>query len=952
MDRPQETDEWGSDGENQPVGIVAFMQKNHERAQALHTEWDKMLKELDVDLFLRSDMDSWFQKCFVIKCNQNDIQAYKAKLIVDFVKEMKTKIEHSREGGTANGNNNASMANFLQRQRALIQLEQQISDGTVVDMAVTCITREQDLIMAMFPSERPDELSFHLTNAIKLKECLVKAIDDLTKGRHGDSSSENEVLQIALEKFEECGRLLCSIQEILPELTRTLGTQIEEWKQQFKLQYAELYADANVEPIAKRSSEIWGFLQELRTIVVEQLSVLVDEDTISRSKQTIDKTAIDLIKGTFLVTDQSIYVLKQGKKNSPDSLFTVRILAAEMTDLLKSLEVKAYLLYDGDLNDCWNEHKLDLQMVNDRCKKVKGQLSVKFAKENRGRFEATFTKLTLERIKRPNSEKPVHEEKYRFVFVATFEKNVLWTVSLPLVIVTATNQQCHAMASIMWECFSTNVFQLPISVPVELPWSTIAKMLNAKIRRLCPSRELTDDNVRHLKLRLIGDNEPDDTSVTLKKFCFDRMPQLKIDANGNEQNKDKSFSFWQWFMACYNLIDKHLLKYWQHGWIYGFISKKEATLRLMALKKPEIRDGLFLLRFSDNEIVESQGVSGMFAYLRSTKMKLIYNENKLKKREIYNFEVAGPKDLKRNELANILKYSMELDNAGGMETQYLWLFPQMVKREETFDSHLTLDQGNPGYDGKTQTLKLTTELPQRVVRLLEKHPCPPDVDLKSSVSAYGASAKHPRISEQSSFTSPLTALAPLSNVGLSSNTTTPVSGCQYQSQQNIPKLPAFSQPFNLSHQTHGAHTIPLDSQMSDAFGEENQASLFQQTENIQMQKIVLELSQLSVEKRTKVIQHFLTQDGTLTLLNSGLHAAVGNTVEIADIGASFISDQYEHGSSCPDPQQIVTPTASNCINDLGISTSEPEISCEELEQAIDSGNIETDFWDRTPNIDI
>ncbi|XP_052789620.1 signal transducer and activator of transcription 1-alpha/beta-like isoform X5 [Mya arenaria] len=892
MANTQGTNEWGSDGENQPVGIVAFMQKNHERAQALLTEWYKMLKELDVDLFLRSDMDSWFQKCFVIKCNQNDIQAYKAKLIVDFVKEMKTKIEHSREGGTANGNNNASMANFLQRQRALIQLEQQISDGTVVDMAVTCITREQDLIMAMFPSERPDELSFHLTNAIKLKECLVKAIDDLTKGRHGDSSSENEVLQIALEKFEvfkqECGRLLCSIQEILPELTRTLGTQIEEWKQQFKLQYAELYADANVEPIAKRSSEIWGFLQELRTIVVEQLSVLVDEDTISRSKQTIDKTAIDLIKGTFLVTDQSIYVLKQGKKNSPDSLFTVRILAAEMTDLLKSLEVKAYLLYDGDLNDCWNEHKLDLQMVNDRCKKVKGQLSVKFAKENRGRFEATFTKLTLERIKRPNSEKPVHEEKYRFVFVATFEKNVLWTVSLPLVIVTATNQQCHAMASIMWECFSTNVFQLPISVPVELPWSTIAKMLNAKIRRLCPSRELTDDNVRHLKLRLIGDNEPDDTSVTLKKFCFDRMPQLKIDANGNEQNKDKSFSFWQWFMACYNLIDKHLLKYWQHGWIYGFISKKEATLRLMALKKPEIRDGLFLLRFSDNEIVESQGVSGMFAYLRSTKMKLIYNEN----------------------------------------------------------------QGNPGYDGKTQTFKLTTELPQRVVRLLEKHPCPPDVDLKSSVSAYGASAKHPRISEQSSFTSPLTALAPLSNVGLSSNTTTPVSGCQYQSQQNIPKLPAFSQPFNLSHQTHGAHTIPLDSQMSDAFGEENQASLFQQTENIQMQKIVLELNQLSVEKRTKVIQHFLTQDGTLTLLNSGLHAAVGNTVEIADTGASFISDQYEHGSSCPDPQQIVTPTASNCINDLGISTSEPEISCEELEQAIDSGNIETDFWDRTPNIDI
>ncbi|XP_052790416.1 signal transducer and activator of transcription 1-alpha/beta-like isoform X2 [Mya arenaria] len=1042
MASPLETDVWGTNGKTgeNPVGMIAFMQKLQDPDLTyLSTEWDKLLKELEVDIFLRNDMDSWFQKCFKLyTCAKSRFQANKEKLSDEFVTEMKRKLELSRPGETANDNKGA-VTNYLQRLRAFDQLKQKINDGTVVEMAVICIRREQDLIMALCPSERQDEVLLHLTKAKELKECLAKTIHNLEKGlQHvGDIDEEQDVqiaLQITLENIEpirqECGRLLGSIQEILPELTRTLNNQIEEWKQQFQLQYAELYADANVEPIAKRSSEIWGFLQELRAIVIEQLSRLVNENSISEIKQAIARTVIDLIKKTFLVTDQSIYVLKQGKlgkKNTPDSLFTVRILAAEMTDLLKSMEVKAYLLYDEDLNDCWNGRELNMEIVMGRRKDVNGKPSVRFTKEPKGRFKATFNSLTVDKIKRPKSGKQVHEEKYRFVFVTKFEETLLLTVSLPLVIVTATNQQCHAMASIMWECFSTNVFQLPVCVPVELPWSTIAEMLNAKIRRLCPTRALTDDNIKHLKHRLIGCDESDETLVSLQKFCFvsmDRLPQVKseFDAKCSEPSRDQSFSFWQWFMACYNLIDKHLMNYWERGWIYGFISKDEATRKLKALKLPEAKNGLFLLRFSDNSIVESQGVGQMFGYLRSTKMIVRCNEGNKPKRGVYNLHVAGPKDLEKDDLANILKQSANTDSSGKMEEHYKWLFPLMRKREDTFDEHLIPDKENSSFDGKTQNWKVTIDLPERDTPFLGKQPCPPDEDSKSLVFPFGTheyqanTAKYPKLSIPSSLP-PLIRFETISSALGNS----PVPGSQCQSQQHIPRLPTLSKPFHMSnqnqnnmtsHQSSQAHaqgirmlgpsvdTLHLDNKMTQAFSEEKPGPPIHQTEtpfehtpisltektlyaNIQekqsesadagspmlvdespvtsgvdtaegfdrqMQSIASALFRLSVEKRTKVMQYVKTRDNTL--LTSGQHSAVGNTVETAATGASFMSVQYANVSSCPDVQNTVTSTAVTGTNDSGNSTSEPEISSGELERANNSGNILPEFWDQQQITDI
>ncbi|WAR30243.1 STA5B-like protein [Mya arenaria] len=735
MASPLETDVWGTNGKTgeKPVGMIAFMQKDPDLTY-LSTEWDKLLKELEVDIFLRNDMDSWFQKCFKLyTCAKSRFQANKEKLSDEFVTEMKRKLELSRPGETANDNKGA-VTNYLQRLRAFDQLKQKINDGTVVEMAVICIRREQDLIMALCP---------------------------------------------------ECGRLLGSIQEILPELTRTLNNQIEEWKQQFKLQYAELYADANVEPIAKRSSEIWGFLQELRAIVIEQLSRLVNENSISEIKQAIARTA--------------------------------------------------YLLYDEDLNDCWNGRELDFEMVVGRRKDVNGKPSVRFTKENKGRFKATFNSLTVDKIKRPKSGKQVHEEKYRFVFVTKFDETLLLTVSLPLVIVTATNQQCHAMASIMWECFSTNVFQLPVCVPVELPWSTIAEMLNAKIRRLCPTRALTDDNIKHLKHRLIDkENSSFDGKTQNWKVTID-LPERDTPFLGKQ--------------PCPPDEDSKSLVFPFGTHEYQANTAKYPKLSIPSSLPPLIRFETISSALGNSPVPGSQCQSQQHIPRLPT--------------------LSKPFHMSNQNQNNMTSHQSSQAHAQGI---------RML---------------GPSVD----TLHLDNKMTQA---FSEEKPGPPIHQTETPF-------EHTPIS--------LTEKTLYANIQ------------EKQSESADAGSPML------------VDESPVTSGVDTAEGFDRQ-----------MQSIASALFRLSVEKRTKVMQYVKTRDNTL--LTSGQHSAVGNTVETAATGASFMSVQYANVSSCPDVQNTVTSTAVTGTNDSGNSTSEPEISSGELERANNSGNILPEFWDQQQITDI
>ena len=50
-------------------------------------------------------------------------------------------------------------------------------------------------------------------------------------------------------------------------------------------------------------------------------------------------------------------------------------------------------------------------------------------------------------------------------------------------------------------------FAVPIETKSELPWSTVAEMLKDKMRKLSSQRSLTEDNLNHLKHRILGKNK-------------------------------------------------------------------------------------------------------------------------------------------------------------------------------------------------------------------------------------------------------------------------------------------------------------------------------------------------------------------------------------------------------------------------------------------------------------
>ena len=47
-------------------------------------------------------------------------------------------------------------------------------------------------------------------------------------------------------------------------------------------------------------------------------------------------------------------------------------------------------------------------------------------------------------------------------------------------------------------------FAVPIETKTELPWSTVAEMLQEKIKKLSSRRVLTEENLNHLKHRILG----------------------------------------------------------------------------------------------------------------------------------------------------------------------------------------------------------------------------------------------------------------------------------------------------------------------------------------------------------------------------------------------------------------------------------------------------------------
>uniref|UniRef100_A0A915NBC8 Signal transducer and activator of transcription n=1 Tax=Meloidogyne javanica TaxID=6303 RepID=A0A915NBC8_MELJA len=149
------------------------------------------------------------------------------------------------------------------------------------------------------------------------------------------------------------------------------------------------------------------------------------------------------------------------------------------------------------------------------------------------------------------------------------------------------SQDCDAQAVILWQRAFSPVNRSNTSDEIIMvSWSDLSQVLRHKFTLFTGAhRPLSDSDLAYLgdKLGIIH-STPDNKPISFQRFAKQNL------------REDVNFSFWEWFFLIMQLIKQKLLKFWDDGWLVGFISKQEASERMLMCQNPT-----FLLRFSDTQ---------------------------------------------------------------------------------------------------------------------------------------------------------------------------------------------------------------------------------------------------------------------------------------------------------------------------------------------------------------
>ncbi|KAL4218751.1 Signal transducer and activator of transcription 5B [Mactra antiquata] len=544
--------------------------------------------------------------------------------------------------------------------------------------------------------ERLNEMNIGIKELGDLIEKL-KDRPQILPHRSNRPRREDRMTEEFLKYHQALKTALEGLQSPFRTLTGKLVEDIKLWQNDMKMLYSEM-ADAsvyNIDTLASWSGQLgkmvndvideilpsWkGILEEIRTVPMYRKLIQEVEELMTPFRDLFQA----LIQCTFVVTSQGkTFYIKTGNKSFPK--FTVRLMALEnIQNDQQRHSVTAHFISEDDLNECCDDDALNINKIKKMERKLKSNVQ-KYPEELGPSCQFNDLQF-LQQFKRKQDQKQVHEEKYRVVFIINIHNITYWTMSLPLVVITASNQETHCLASIMWQCYSTDVFTVPIQIPETLPWERVADMLKKKMSQISTNHNLTDDNISHLKYRLFGtDDVPDNEGVTLTTFCWTSMIG---------SDKERPFSFWKWFLANYNLIKKFLRSYWNDGLIHGFI-KKDNAKQLLEANTLDI--GTFILRFSDKYITQSDGSKNVFGHLTSC-VRLLKNKGSKRKREtneasdnpdiVECFEVGNCENLKNTKLANLLRETwVRNKERTHYKHLYCYLYPSNKTREDLFDKY-------------------------------------------------------------------------------------------------------------------------------------------------------------------------------------------------------------------------------------------------------------------------
>ncbi|KAM9347682.1 uncharacterized protein ABDE67_011946 [Symphorus nematophorus] len=464
------------------------------------------------------------------------------------------------------------------------ELKQRTSEAKKEIKSLEVLNEQLDFIQENWPIQVEQHVGLAQSHAVVQEECLKKA---------------NVITQTKQRLLQQLEINLKLAQEIVVTLT---DVELPEWKCRQQMACIGSPVDTSLDHLQMWFTTVAEVLLRVR----EQLQKLQEQNKKYNSTDASNLTGpmaemekftvsllIKLLSNALVLEKQPVLsslpqrplILKTGVRFT----MTVRFLAnlPEFKCLLKVTPV-----FDKDVEEAKTVkgfRHFEISRSNGKVLDVDtpgGGLVAEFGlmslKETKGKAKGSPKSLKETKGKAkgsPETRLGVTEELHVIKFVTFFQHAGLEcnieVSSLPVVVISSTNQVLSAWATVIWcNMLSTSEPRnLSLFVdPPPLTWQQLSQVLSWQFLSV-GQRGLDENQLSMLRDKFVDD--PDDL-IHWSKFS-------------------KNESAWIWIDGILDLIKRHLVDLWRDGSIMGFVSRKR-TQALLQEKQP----GTFLLRFSES----------------------------------------------------------------------------------------------------------------------------------------------------------------------------------------------------------------------------------------------------------------------------------------------------------------------------------------------------------------
>lgn len=406
------------------------------------------------------------------------------------------------------------------------------------------------------------------------------------------SQSAQQLLQMRLQLADKHHETCQKLSELQGHF---LDDQLIAWKRQQQLSGNGAPFDASLDTLQQWCESlaefIWQNRQQIKKVELLRAQLPINiplgtQDRLPVLNSTITGLLSSLVTSTFIIEKQPPQVLKK------DSRFTatVRLLVGGRLNVhMNPPTVRATIISEEQARTLLRNDK---NVRNETSGDILNNVGTMEYHQANGQLSITFRNMALKKIRRAEKKgnETVTEEKFSILFQSQFSVGggelvfQVWTLSLPAVVTVHGNQECNALATILWDNAFAEPGRLPFTVPEQVSWPALAQTLVTKFASHC-GLGLSPDNLSYLAFKLLGPAEDyNNKFVTWSQFNRDPLA-------------GRNFTFWEWFYSILKLTKDWLQGPWKDRLIMGFISKQVAQDWLM--KSPK---GTFILRFSDSEL--------------------------------------------------------------------------------------------------------------------------------------------------------------------------------------------------------------------------------------------------------------------------------------------------------------------------------------------------------------